>query len=232
MAWHQLVTPNTDIAEKAGMCLSYSRRAFGAPAVEPTAWDAWTKAKYRHEDRVFPEGVAHPVWFYWKNKLPGDTVAQEYGHVAVRKADGKIWSSPLSGVGRAWFNSVDDLVRAFGGGMRYVGWSEDISKVRVIEESGMSEWGSNSVEAQKEIHRLFVHYIGYQPTQADLDNFEKWGRLSFYAAMADYLVDRVREKDAKIGELMQQVKAASSGETPAIDPDVRVNGEKYVREAK
>ncbi|MFN3004973.1 hypothetical protein [Mycolicibacterium wolinskyi] len=167
MAWQQLVTPNTDITEKAGMCLSYSRRAFGAPAVEPTAWDAWTKAKYRHEDRAFPEGVAHPVWFYWKNKLPGDTVAQEYGHVAVRKADGKIWSSPLSGVGRAWFNSVDDLVRAFGGGMRYVGWSEDISGVKVIEMKG----DDMRNPTKDEVVHAFMFGMGAEPTEKQINDY-------------------------------------------------------------
>lgn len=129
----QLITPNLEISEKAGMCLSYARRAFGAPVVEKTAWQGWENAKGRHADRNFPAGAAVPVWFDWWGQLPGDQQKYQYGHVAVRAADGRIWSSPLSGTGRAWFNSVDDLVRAFGGGMRYVGWSRDISGKEVID---------------------------------------------------------------------------------------------------
>lgn len=132
MAWKQLIAPVVEISEVAGMCLSYARRVFGRPVVEPTAWSGWTNAKYKHEDRNFPSGVAVPVWFDWT----GDVGAgrQRYGHVAVRMPDGKVWSSPLSGTGRNWFASVDDLTRAFGNGMRYVGWSEDISNGRVVIE--------------------------------------------------------------------------------------------------
>ncbi|WP_407107230.1 hypothetical protein [Rhodococcus aetherivorans] len=134
MAYKQLVQPNIAINENAGWCLQYARRVFGLPAVEPTAWVAWTNTQYKHQDRNFPSGVAVPVWFDWVGDVGSGRF--RYGHVAVRTADGKIWSSPLSGNGRAWFASVDDLTRAFGNGMTYVGWSEDISGTRVIKEEG------------------------------------------------------------------------------------------------
>jgi hypothetical protein len=129
---NQLVNPNFDVVETAGWCLQYARRVFGAPAVESTAWQAWMMTEHPHEDRNFPDGVAVPVWFDWKGDV-GDGFIFRYGHAAVRAADGKIWSSPLSGRGSARFNSVDDLTRAFGNGMKYVGWSDDISNVKVIE---------------------------------------------------------------------------------------------------
>jgi hypothetical protein len=128
----QLVNPNFSIAENAGWCLSYARRVFGAPVVEWSAWQGWMMTEHPHEDRNFPAGVSVPVWFDWTGDV-GDGNILRYGHVAVRRSDGKVWSSPLSGYGAAWFNSVDDLTRAFGNGMRYVGWSEDISDVKVIE---------------------------------------------------------------------------------------------------
>ncbi|QEX10974.1 hypothetical protein F6X56_15225 [Rhodococcus erythropolis] len=133
----QIVQPYYNINEKAGMCLSYARRVFGAGIVETTAWEGWTKAQFKHADRDFPAGLAVPVWFDWWGQLPGDNQKYQYGHVAIRAADGKVWSSPLSGVGRTWFNTVDDLVRAFGNGMRYVGWSEDISRVKVVDFKGV-----------------------------------------------------------------------------------------------
>jgi hypothetical protein len=128
----QLVDPNFSIVENAGWCLQYARRVFSAPAVESTAWQGWMMTEHPHEDRNFPEGVATPVWFDWKGDV-GDGHIFRYGHVAVRAKDGKIWSSPLSGRGSTRFNSVDDLTRAFGNGMKYVGWSEDISNVKVVE---------------------------------------------------------------------------------------------------
>lgn len=127
----QLVTPNFNVTETAGWCLRFSDKVFGLKAVYSTAWEAWTNTKFKHEDRNFPQGVAVPVWFDWVGDVGSGK--RRYGHVAVRAADGKIWSSPLSGTGRAWFATVDDLIRAFGNGMRYVGWSEDISNVRVVE---------------------------------------------------------------------------------------------------
>lgn len=134
MKYKQLVSPDLTITEAAGLCLSFSRRAFGAPVVEKTAWEGWSKAEYRHEDRDWPSGVSIPVWFDWWGQLPGDKQKFQYGHVAVLHTDGKVYSSPLSGKGRAWFASVDDLARSFGGGMKYVGWSEDISNVRVVKK--------------------------------------------------------------------------------------------------
>jgi hypothetical protein len=127
----QLVKPNFEIIEIAGWCLRFSDKVFGLNAAYPTAWQAWTNTKFKHEDRNFPPGVAVPVWFDWVGDVGSGR--QRYGHVAVRAPDGKIWSAPLSGTGRAWFATVDDLTRAFGNGMKYVGWSEDISNVKVIE---------------------------------------------------------------------------------------------------
>lgn len=130
MSWRQLITPNIAINENAGWCLSYARKVFGRPVVEPTAWQGWQNAKYKHTDRNFPQGVSFPVWFDWWGDVGNGY--HQYGHVAVVHTDGRVWSSPLSGYGRAWFNSIDDLTRAFGNGMKYVGWSEDISGARVI----------------------------------------------------------------------------------------------------
>lgn len=133
----QLVQPNIEIVEEAGYCLQYARRVFGAPAVEETAHVAWNNAKHKHHDRNFPQGVSFPVWFDWTGDIGYGR--HKYDHVAVYHTDGKVWSSPLTGRGRAWFESVDDLVRAFGGGMKYKGWSEDISGVKVIGEDDIMD---------------------------------------------------------------------------------------------
>lgn len=137
MNYRQIAQPNLNITEQAGWCLSFARRVFGAPAVEATAWEAWENTTHKHRDRNFPQGVSVPVWFDWWGDV-GEGY-KRYGHAAVLHTDGKVWSSPLSGTARAWFASIDDLIRAFGGGMVYVGWSEDISGVRVIEQEDIMD---------------------------------------------------------------------------------------------
>ena len=135
MPWRQLITPNYEINERAGMCLSYSRRSYGLPAVEPTAYAALRALKHFHADRHFPD-ASIPVWFEWWGDLGNGAGRIRYDHVAIRDKSGRIWSSPLSGNGRAWFATVDDLVRAFGNGMKFLGWSEDISGYRVVINEG------------------------------------------------------------------------------------------------
>lgn len=179
MAWKQLIVPTIELSEVAGMCLSYARRVFGRPVVEPTAWSGWNNAKYKHEDRNFPAGVAVPVWFDWT----GDVGAgrHRYGHVAVRMPDGKIWSSPLSGTGRNWFASVDDLTRAFGNGMSYVGWSEDISNGRVVTNIGEVDMVSN-----ESCYNAFNGILMRPPTKGDLDTYVgKWNLDSLIGVLND-----------------------------------------------
>lgn len=165
MSWTQIVKPNVEINENAGWCLQYARRAFGADAVETSAWAGWMSTEHPHEDRNWPSGVAVPVWFDWTGDVGSGRF--RYGHVAVRTADGKIWSSPLSGYGRAWFNSVDDLVRAFGGGMRYVGWSEDISDVRVVKK------GTEVIGNKNHVEILFRQFFGRSATATEKERFAK-----------------------------------------------------------
>jgi hypothetical protein len=130
----QINQPNTSIKESAGWCLRFADRTLGVPAAYLTAWSAWEATKYKHLDRNFPN-VAVPVWFDWWGDVGSGY--KRYGHVAVRMPDGTIHSSPLTGFGRSTFISVDDLCRQFGNGMKYVGWSEDISNVRIVEVEEM-----------------------------------------------------------------------------------------------
>ncbi len=149
MSYKQLAEPNVDITEKAGLCLQFSRRGFGATKIEDTAYDAFQNTQFKHFDRNFPEGVSFPVWFEWWGSIKwsdGVTRTQRYDHVAIRHKDGKIYSSPLTGVGRSVFNSVDELARAFGAGMKFYAWTEDISNVRVIEEEEMRKFNEGDRE--------------------------------------------------------------------------------------
>lgn len=125
--YEQLVQPDLSVVGRLTWCLEYARKVFKAPVVEPTAWKAWEATKYKHDHKNFPN-VAVPVWFSYTDTLNG--VTQNWGHVAVRLPNGQIYSSPMqSGKSNAVFNSVEALDKFLGS--KYVGWSEDISNVRV-----------------------------------------------------------------------------------------------------
>lgn len=141
MNYIQIKQPNLNISEKAGLCLQYTENSFGVPNLYDNAWQAWRATQYKHLDRNFPENVSVPVWFDWSsNVLWDDGIVRygRYGHVAYRTPDGKIHSSPGQGFGSKTFNDVDELIWYFVGGMTYVGWSEDIADVKVIEGEDMS----------------------------------------------------------------------------------------------
>lgn len=123
----QLVEPNPNISCQPGWCLQYVRQTFGAPAVEPTATAGWANAKYRHEDWNFPEGVAVPVWF----KL----ATEPAGHVALRMADGSVYSTSDDSTIPHHHPDMADLIRYYWRNpLTYLGWSEDISGVRVVQD--------------------------------------------------------------------------------------------------
>jgi len=139
MEYAQIKSPNLGISEDAGWCLRFTERSFGVPLVYPSAWEAWEATEFKHLDRDFPN-AAVPVWFDWTGDVGSGK--QRYGHVAYRSPDGVIHSAPGVGQGSITFNSVDELTQYFGNGMTYVGWSEDIAGVKVIEGEEMEYFDS------------------------------------------------------------------------------------------
>jgi hypothetical protein len=84
--------------------------------------------KYKYANRDLPQGVYAPIWF------DGYDGGLRQGHYATYK-DGKVWSSPYFPAAHAVeLNSIEEVERIYG--MKYVGWSEDIGGVKVIEDVG------------------------------------------------------------------------------------------------
>lgn len=136
--WKQLVTPNLDpyvydpglLSDWFGECLATVRAAFNAPYSGWCAWVGWTYyVQVQHEDRNFPIGVYFPIWF---SGYGGE------GHVAFAYVNSSgamgIWTSPYTHVPYFFtgYHSVDEL--AAGYGVTYVGWSEDIAGMNVIQQ--------------------------------------------------------------------------------------------------
>ncbi len=93
------------------MCLQNVRLGYGIPAYYSTATKAWN-GTVQHRDRNFPAGCDVPVFYSWSGTVDG--VYADYGHVAVRLADGRVWTD-----GRYYAN-VDTLNTSYLGGNRYL----------------------------------------------------------------------------------------------------------------
>lgn len=135
----QLVTPNLDpivtengkvLTDWFGMCAATVRSAFNAPVAGLTAWQNWESyTHFKHADRDWPVGVYFPIYFSGYN---GE------GHEAIAFVNStgsmNIWTSPWQHNHPFFDNyvSVDVLAKAYGN-LTYVGWSEDVNGMRVIE---------------------------------------------------------------------------------------------------
>lgn len=153
----QLVQPNLSIIGRIAWCLEYTRKMFGAPVVEPTAWSAWEASQFKHFDAV-PTDVAVPCWFEYPVGSQGP------GHV-VDSVPGKgFYSSPYSTYTTAQYQqgnntravlpSIAEVERLYH--CKYVGWSEDISGVRVVMEGDDMQSQIEELNAQLNQTNIYV----------------------------------------------------------------------------
>lgn len=130
MSWTQLVTPQV-VDDNAGMCLRFAQSVYGAPVKHASAWDAWNATTLKHEDRNLPP-VSVPVWFSHYGTYGG--IYANWGHVVAYFPDrGQFLSSPGSGYGHAWLNSIEEVERMFNSS--YVGWSEDLNGLQIAQHT-------------------------------------------------------------------------------------------------
>lgn len=125
-AYKQLRKPNVKIKTIGiGWCLWWVQEAFSASHLYPTAIAEWEKNTYNHTGTP-PKGLWVPVFFRMRG-VPA-------GHVAIWAPDGSIYStsSPYSLV-PVHHKNLADLNRYYGGKLTYLGWSEDIGGVRVVQ---------------------------------------------------------------------------------------------------
>ena len=176
-----------------GWCYAVAWTAFKGRVTNPTAWAAWLATAYPHKDRNLPSGVYVPIWFSGYGGA---------GHVALYK-DGQIWTSPYTH--KAYFdrfNSIDALARYYG--VTYVGWSEDIGGVRVVQPSNQGDIMNQ--DSGTELYRTGLHrdpesagaasqWNGQSATQAlaSLRNSAEWkstdAKLKAYDSLAAQVAD-------------------------------------------
>lgn len=128
----QLVAPNTSVTDGVGWCLRFTQSVWGAPAKYESAWYAWTATQYKHgTNENIPNDVAVVVWFSHYGTYGNPPRSDNWGHVVSWIPGQGFLSSPQSGIGQAWYATIQEVERAFNS--TYVGWSEDINGLRVAE---------------------------------------------------------------------------------------------------
>jgi hypothetical protein len=130
--YRQLVGANLSVTEQPYWGLRMTTNIFQVPPKYPYCWDAWTAADYKHVQDPLPNCFV-PVWFhvsdfrYSAKKVVGQSVVWD-------PSSTRFLSNPTHGgmgEGQKWFDSIEEIEKTFNG--VYVGWSEDLCGVRLIE---------------------------------------------------------------------------------------------------
>lgn len=150
MNYEQLIQPNLKIVGTPELCLVYVREVFGVAALYPTAAAAWQNAQYKHTGT--PPANAVPIWFSYN---------QPTGHVAVWN-NGTVYSTTAQG--DKTFTSIQALMNYIGEGIEYLGWSEDINNVRVVQPQGV-----DMQPTPKQVGDIYKFMTNADISQTDLD---------------------------------------------------------------
>ena len=130
--YKQLVEADTSVVEFPHYGLRMTQNVFHAPVKHAWCWEAWLATEFKHTTDPLPSYPV-PVWFYATTPYSGHL------HVAGQSV---VWipslgaflsnpSHPGQPEGQRWFNTIEDIEKAFNA--KYVGWSEDINGLRLIE---------------------------------------------------------------------------------------------------
>lgn len=118
--WRQLVEPDTDTVGIAGWCLMFVTDVYGAPRGVPTAQDAWDRNPDKHTDEIPPVSV--PLYFSGFGGM---------GHIVALIPGIGILSSPPNGTGQAWYDTIEQVERAFN--VSYLGWTPSLNGLYLVE---------------------------------------------------------------------------------------------------
>jgi hypothetical protein len=162
----QLVAPDLNTVGNVGWCLSFVEDAYNTPHLGATATDAWNATQFPHPGEQPPNDVQVPIWFsYTENGI-------DFGHVAINVPGRGVLSSPYKQNGtQQWFSSIEECRRVMGC-TAYLGWSEDLATIKLIEGGNMEA----EIQAIKDdLGRLYVTVDDINKRlQADIENL---GRL-------------------------------------------------------
>lgn len=133
----QLIQPDLTVVAPAGMCLNYAQKVYHVPHKYDSAWANWEASPTKHTDAI-PTDVAVPCWFSYSARIAG--IYKNWGHVVVSVPGKGFYSSPYADrIGFDVLKSIAEIERKYsiGGTVKYVGWTEDIADVKVVEGDDM-----------------------------------------------------------------------------------------------
>jgi hypothetical protein len=213
MTFTQIVEPNPNIPCQPGWCLQYVRQTFGASAVEPTATAGWNNAKYRHEDWDFPDNCWVPVWL--------SLAYEPAGHVALLAPDGSVYSTSDDSPVPHHHPSMADLIAYYWRNpLTYLGWSEDISGVTVVQNISLNlESVDDMPSAQEVASETVKQMMNYQ---LDRQGGSMGGQLTLAAFLSwsDAAFESLHKENATLRELVSQL-AVKQGVTIDYDAIAR-----------
>lgn len=157
MKYKQLKTPDLNVDVIPGWCLAAVKDAFGVQAKYASATLGWQHS-IQHQDKNFPENVYIPIWF----SIP----SVPEGHVAILNTyNGYIYStSSKTSTKFTVHTSLDAMIKYYGSlNLTYLGWSEDVNDIKVIEEVDMPLTDS-------QVDRAFKGFRRSDPTEKELQN--------------------------------------------------------------
>jgi hypothetical protein len=213
--------------------LQYVRQTFGLPAVEPSATAGWANAKFKHTDKNFPDAWV-PLWFSI------DTIPE--GHVVLRAPDGRIYSTSTNTKTPYVHPNLDHLIWFYGDrvepqyrlNLRYLGWSEDISNTRVVENVEDDDMGHVDSLSDAAISRIAqenakmllnwnLDRAGGPKGQLNLAAFLAWSDANFAALHA---------KNAELRAIIEQLTKSTGTIIDAAALAKAVNDDAAKRLAK
>jgi hypothetical protein len=131
MAYRQLRAPNLSTTDIPGWCLRLVLHAFGFNGGAEYARAEWDRNPHKHTDGL-PGDVAVPVFFSWVGTIDG--ITRDWGDVAIFVPGRGVFGTPMrGGVNNRWDASVEARRIAIGGNARYLGWTESLNGVKLIE---------------------------------------------------------------------------------------------------
>lgn len=146
MTWKQKVTPNVNVPGYSGGCLAYVDDGVNPPERQPTAQVSWQYAvdtKVAHPGQEPPLNVWVPVYYTIENGP-----WKGYGHVAWFYSDGKttrIYDSEFGCKNRTGpYSGGQELFNYMGWQMCYLGWSEMVDGLRIVENEEKPSTGGGS----------------------------------------------------------------------------------------
>lgn len=192
--YEQLVTPELNVPTQLARCLKYVQDAFKSPNAGRTATVSWnTRTLHRHFDRKFPTGVYFLAWFdYWATI---DGSYENFGHVVICR-DGICYSSPYKAgqTSYAVIGSISEVERIYR--CTFVGWSEDIAGLKVIQEGVV-------MPSEMNVRDYFKSYIHREPTQDEIKFYtiRPWTELA--TNVCDTQLGKIKELEAGSDEYVE-----------------------------